>query len=212
MSRLPGRRHAVDVPGVLDLDLVDGQQEVAGGIDRVALDLGADQHPVGVADAGTERPVARQRVGAIAGGHRSAARVHAPGGEHERLRTEDLVLELLREHREQPVVLHVEGGDPAHRRIGLGDRQPDVDVGRHVDLVAAVPLGDERPEHPRRLERLDDLVERPALRLGLEGLRCDHRGQRADALDEAVGRRRAAHVAFSLGGRNLSIWPVSKYS
>ena len=135
-----GRRHAVDVPGVLHLDLVDGQQEVAGRIHRVALDLPAHQHPVGVADAGAEGPVARQRVGAVAGGDRSAARVHAAGGEHEGLRAEDLVLEVLGEHREQPVVLHVEGGDPAHRRIGLGDRQPDVDVGRHVDLVAAVPL------------------------------------------------------------------------
>ena len=43
--------------------------------------------------------------------------------EHVRLRAEDLVLEVLGEHREQPVVLHVEGRDPARRRVGLARRR-----------------------------------------------------------------------------------------
>ena len=58
-------------------------------------------------------------------------------------------LEVVAEQTEQPVVLHVEGRDPARRRARLADGDADVDEELEVDLVAAVALGNERTEHAR---------------------------------------------------------------
>ena len=108
-------------------------------------------------------------------------------------------------------MLHVEGGDPPHRRIGPGDGEPDVDEGLEVDLVAAVAGRDERPEHAGGPEGLDHVVERAALRLGLgrrlgdqrdERLRPARRGLRRGWSPRAHGLtipsvRRRAHPAIA---------------
>ena len=76
-------------------------------------------------------------------------------------------LQLLGEHPEQPVVLHVEGRDPARRRARLAHGHADVHEQLEVDLVAAVALRDERPEHAGALQRLDHVVGGLALLLRL---------------------------------------------
>ena len=89
------------------LDIADPGEEVES--DVVVADLPAEQHPVGVADAGAERPVPRQRVRTVAVVNGTTRRVDAAGREHKRLPPEDLVLQLVGEHGEQPVVLGGEG-------------------------------------------------------------------------------------------------------
>ena len=209
MSRLPVAAMPSTCHVSYDLDLVDGHEELTGHRRLVVVDLAAQQHPVGMADAGGELPAPRQRVRALAGRRRPAGRVDGARREHERLRAEDLVLELLGEHREQPVVLHVEGGDPAHRRVGVRHGEADVDEGRQVDLVAAVARGHERTEHTGRLQRLDHLVERAALRLRLERRRRDERRERPHPFEQPLGGQVAgvSRCRHCLVSRNSTTLP-----
>ena len=165
--------------------------------DVVAVDLPAEQHPVGVADAGAEGPVAREPEAAVGQGHREAGGVHAARGEHVGLGAEHLVLQLVGEHREEPVVLHVEGGDPAHRRIGPGHGEADVDEGLEVDLVAAVAgrartTGTRRwPSAPRSRGRAGGVAPRPrppSRRSAGRAPRRARRARRAAALPRAHDR------------------------
>ena len=84
---------------------------------------------------------------------------------------------------EQPVVLHVEGGDPARRRTGLADGDADVDEQVEPDLVAAETARHERAKYAGRLQRVDDRRRRVCARA-----RRHARGSRSAARPRGRGR------------------------
>ena len=118
-------------------------------------------------DAGRELPVAGQLVAAVFRYRIAALRIHAAGRENERRIAEHLLLHLVGEETEQPVVLHVERRDPAGGRTRFADRDADVDEQIEADLVAAEALRHERTKYAGRLQRLDDVVIRFALAFGI---------------------------------------------
>ena len=185
-----GRPHPRGVPDVVDLDVVGGQQRqrrihpVVGAAER------ADHHPVGVHDAGRPRPAAGQPDTAV-GRHAATGRRQRGGAQH-RAVDEHLVLGLLVEQRQHPVVQHVEAQRPGGRRATVGHPPDGVQDRREVGLLTAVTGRQQQVGQPAGAEVGDSGGRQPAQFLGL-GRPVGQRGK------ELVGQHaRDATIPFSM--------------
>ena len=156
---------------------------------RSAPSTGTSPSTVAVADAAGVAPAPADEEAAL-DRHRSAGWERGTGRDHVRLRPEDLVLGVLREQRQDQVVLHEERRHPCGGRVGLAEWQDDLDEVDDAELQPAVAAGDEVAEHTAGVDGGEHLVVEAALLLGIsrprrhQWLQCHHavdqvgRGQR----------------------------------
>ena len=199
-----GRRHAVDVPHVVHLDGLDGHQHPPHVGPLGPVDEHRPHRPVAVAHAAGVAPAPADQEAAL-DGDGPPGRERGAGRHHVRLRPEHLVLGAFGEQRQDQVVLHEERRDPRRRRVGLAERQHDVDEVDDAELQPAVAAGHEVAEHAAVVERGEHVVVEAPLLLGLAGPGRHERLQRHRASDE-IGRGQGVVRRHRRDGSPVPSW------
>ncbi len=160
-----GRPHARGVPDVLDADLRRRAAAPAPGTSVIGPTQRADHHPVGGHDAGRPGPAAAQPHPAVDGhaapGRRQRGRAqHRSVGEH-------LVLGLLAEQRQHPVVQDVEPQGPGAGWAAVRHSAHRVQDRAERRLLAAVAGRQQQPAQTAVAEVGDRRIRQPPQVLGL---------------------------------------------
>ena len=101
----------------------------------------------------------------------------------------DVVLRLLGVEPDHPGADVHERGDPGGGPVAAGELAADAEEGAEVGLVAAEPGRYGDLVEPRVRDRADVLLDDAPVRLGLGGVRPQHRDEGGGPRDEVVGIR-----------------------
>ena len=152
----PGAAQSGDVPVVLDSDVAARHQEI-GLVDDLAFvieDRGAQEQPVGVLAARSERPDSIEHIAAL-------GRLGLPRGDDHRrddsvgVGAEGFFLRGLWEMRHQPAMRVDDAHAPRRRAAAERDRRDRVDVRAQRLLMTAIPASLQDPEETRLAQCLD---------------------------------------------------------
>ncbi len=176
-----GALQAHHVPVVDDLVVADRDQEAAEVHRPAVLDhRTADERPGGMVTAGRPAPRAVDDVAAV--GHHAGAHRGVRGGDpHGRILAPDVLLGLLLEVGQVPVVHTEDARRPTGRPAGAGQPAHRLEEQRRVALQAAPLLGLDELEEADLVELGDGRVGNPAQVLGLLGPLAQIREQFIDA-------------------------------
>ncbi len=182
-----GSAQAHHVPVVPDPDIGGGNQEVGlvGRLALLALDGGAEEQPVGMLAARTERPEAVQHIAAI-GLLRCAARGDDDGDDRIRVGAVEIRLGLFGQEARKPAMGVHHAQAPAGRAAAARDLADHIEMGVKIELVAAEALGLQHFQQARLPDLGDVLRGQAAKLLGLARTlpqdRCKRCGPRDDLL------------------------------